>query len=65
MDTTTPPRFEVRTISFSDFTYWQVIDTTSDRIVAQSFNEQDARFVCVKLNQPCIENPKAEARHAH
>jgi len=64
MDTTTPPRFEVRTISFSDFTYWQVIDTTSDRIVAQSFNEQDARFVCVKLNQPC-EEKKAEVRHAH
>ena len=49
------PRFIVSPAGSIDFTYFIVVDTVSNRIVAQSFAEDDATFVAVKLNQPSVE----------
>ena len=47
------PRFTVSPAGEDSFRYWIVVDSVSNRIIAQSFSKPDAEFVGVKLNDPC------------
>jgi hypothetical protein len=67
--TTTPntasqPRFTMSPAGSSDFPYFIVVDTVSNRVIAHCFEEADARLIVVKLNEPSTDPaaPKTEAR---
>ena len=54
--TTPAPRFQV-TPRGAEMRYWEITDTVTNRVIGQSFDAADARFIGVKVNQVCGQVP--------